>query len=31
MGKISLEEMLENKIEKKESIEKIKTFQEKLG
>lgn len=31
MGKISLEEMLENKIEKKESIEKIKTFQKKFG
>lgn len=31
MGKISLEEMLENKIERKESIEKIKTFQKKFG
>lgn len=31
MGKISLEEMLENKVERKESIEKIKTFQKKFG
>lgn len=31
MGKISLEEMLENRVERKESIEKIKTFQKKFG